>query len=62
MLFVCFFFLFLLRAQLLRGEVGGVETLHSMLVEDICLISDPDVRALSLFEGQGRVFRRGLRE
>lgn len=32
------------RAQLLRSEVNGVEVLHSMLFEDLRLISDPDVR------------------
>ncbi|CBJ26973.1 hypothetical protein Esi_0051_0060 [Ectocarpus siliculosus] len=28
--------------QLIRGEIGGVETLHSMLVRDVELISDPE--------------------
>lgn len=45
---------FLSRAQILRGEVGGIETLHSMLLEDIELISDPDVRAIApLSDGKG---------
>lgn len=58
------------HAQLLRSEVNGVETLHSMLVEDIGLISDPDVRApppflffVAVFQGfshicEGIFFRR----
>ncbi|CAM9251672.1 unnamed protein product [Ectocarpus sp. 4 AP-2014] len=29
--------------QLIRGEIGGVETLHSMLVRDVELISDPEI-------------------
>eukprot|EP00903_Cladosiphon_okamuranus_P020580 g18891.t1 len=37
-------------SSLLRGEVNGVETLHAMLVEDIGLISDPDILPLIVRE------------
>lgn len=42
--------------QLLRGEVGGVETLHAMLIPDFTLISDPEVRSFVAFrERRGKL-------
>ncbi|CAM9242941.1 unnamed protein product [Ectocarpus sp. 12 AP-2014] len=44
--------------QLIRGEIGGVETLHSMLVRDVELISDPEIVPIVVRERRWMVSSR----
>ncbi|CAN0544227.1 unnamed protein product, partial [Ectocarpus sp. 12 AP-2014] len=44
--------------QLVRGEIGGVETLHSMLVRDVELISDPEIVPIVVRERRWMVSSR----
>ncbi|CAM9559055.1 unnamed protein product [Ectocarpus sp. 13 AM-2016] len=44
--------------QLIRGEIGVVETLHSMLVRDVELISDPEIVPIVVRERRWMVCSR----